>query len=87
MSQRRSRSPRRNRSGTGKRISNLLGNILVELIGFATLLVVLFFVNTNPAENVSSRVNPDRPATVWRAGNEFGAYASELLGIPLSFPN
>lgn len=87
MSQRRPRSQRPSRSGTGKRISNLLGNILVELVGFATLLVVLFFVNTNPAENSSSTVSSDRPATVWRAGNEFGAYASELLGIPLSFPN
>ena len=87
MSQRRSHSKRRNRSGKGKAASTLLGNLLVELVGFATLLIVLFFVHTTPVESQPLSAISDHPASAWSAGHEFCAYVSELLGIPISFPN
>ena len=87
MSQRRSPSKRRKRSGKAKPASTMLGNLLVELVGFATLLIVLFFVHTTPVESQPLTAISDRPASAWSVGHEFCAYISELLGIPISFPN
>lgn len=87
MSQRRTDSNRRKRSKNRKGVSTLFGNILVELIGFATLLIVLFFVNTTPVDNQPAQVISDRSTVSWQAGNDFRAYVSELFGMPVPFPN
>lgn len=87
MSQRQTYSNRRKRSKKKKVVSTVLGNLLVELVGFATLLIILFFVNTTPVDNHASPVISDRSTTVWTAGNDFRAYVSELIGMPVQFPN
>jgi DNA phosphorothioation-dependent restriction protein DptG len=87
MSQRRTYSNRRKRSKNSKGVSTLFGNILVELIGFATLLIVLFFVNTTPVDSQSAQVISDRSTVSGQASNDFRAYVSELFGMPVPFAN
>ena len=87
MSQRRTYSNRRKRSKNRKGVSTLFGNILVELIGFATLLIVLFFVNTTPVDSQSAQVISDRSTVSGQASNDFRAYVSELFGMPVPFAN
>ena len=87
MSQRRTSSKRRRRSKKRGAVSSILGNLMIELIGFAALLFILFFVHSTPIDHPPSQVTLDRQTATWQVGNDVRAYVSELFGMQVQLPN
>ena len=87
MSQRRTKSTRRKRSSKNRRVSTVIGNLLLESLGFGVLMFVLFFIHTTPADTATSQIESNRLNDGWQDKNDFRAYVSELFATPIQLTN
>ena len=87
MSQRRTKSACRKRFKRNRRASTVIGNLLLESLGFGALLFVLFFINTTPADTATSQIDSNRSNAPWQDNNDFRAYVSELFATPIQLTN